>query len=213
MSLGPRRLPDAASLQAVAHPTRLAMLDHLVAHGPKTATELAAEVQVSASNASWHLRRLCEAGFVRAARSPDAKQRPWQAVAEAWSWEETGEGDPVGEVETTGRGGLAWEAFVDATVDHEVHRLRRARAARAEDSPGWQAATGASRARMRLSGVEAEALREDLRLLLERYAQQAATRPRQGAHDPAAGDEGAWRDVSVVAWVVPTSAPVQDPAG
>ena len=47
---------DAAVMRAMAHPARLALLEHLRNSGPATATECAAVVGLSPSATSYHLR-------------------------------------------------------------------------------------------------------------------------------------------------------------
>jgi DNA-binding transcriptional ArsR family regulator len=68
-------------MRAVAHPTRLAILGRLQAHGPATATSLAPLVGATPSVTSWHLRHLAEHGLVRDADvGSDGRQRWWEAV-------------------------------------------------------------------------------------------------------------------------------------
>ena len=68
-------------MRALAHPTRLAILSRLQAHGPSTATVLAPEVGATPSVTSWHLRHLAEHGLVRDADiESDGRQRWWEAV-------------------------------------------------------------------------------------------------------------------------------------
>ncbi|MEU4806835.1 winged helix-turn-helix domain-containing protein [Actinosynnema sp. NPDC023587] len=81
----PRRISDLEALKALAHPLRVALLNHLLAVGPRTASECAAEVGSSASNCSWHLRRLAKAGFVDRTDAGDARERPWRALDVGYS--------------------------------------------------------------------------------------------------------------------------------
>ena len=41
---GPRRVTDADALKAMAHPLRVSLLNHLLAVGPRTASECAEAV-------------------------------------------------------------------------------------------------------------------------------------------------------------------------
>lgn len=75
-----RRLSDSRQLRALAHPLRLAVLQYLMAVGPRTASECAAEVGSTASNVSWHLRHLAEYGLVEPAEATDQRERPWRAA-------------------------------------------------------------------------------------------------------------------------------------
>jgi DNA-binding transcriptional ArsR family regulator len=77
-----RPVNDVRMLSALAHPVRTALLSHLLAVGPRTASECAAAVDASPSNCSWHLRQLEKYGFVeRAGEATDGRERPWRAAA------------------------------------------------------------------------------------------------------------------------------------
>jgi predicted ArsR family transcriptional regulator len=67
-------------LKALAHPLRVSLVNHLLAVGPRTASECAEEVGSSASNCSWHLRQLARFGFVERVESGDGRERPWRAT-------------------------------------------------------------------------------------------------------------------------------------
>ena len=89
-------------MRAVAHPTRLAILGRLQAHGPATATTLAPMVGATPSVTSWHLRHLAEHGLVRDADvAGDGRQRWWEAVGSGFRFTagdtaEPRRGEPVG---------------------------------------------------------------------------------------------------------------------
>ena len=86
--LPPRAVIGAEALAALAVPARLALLNHLLAAGPRTASECAPVVGETASNCSWHLRALEKVGLVeRAPRAPDgdASTRPWRRPRSASS--------------------------------------------------------------------------------------------------------------------------------
>src|ERR671939_1979408 len=68
-------------MRALAHPTRLALLDHLHAAGQATATECAAAVGDSPSSCSYHLRALAKWGFVEEAEGGVGRERPWRPTA------------------------------------------------------------------------------------------------------------------------------------
>ncbi|MET7999280.1 helix-turn-helix domain-containing protein [Amycolatopsis sp. NPDC005232] len=75
-----KRIDDAELLRALAHPLRSALLHHLMAVGPRTASECAEAVGSTASNCSWHLRRLAQHGLVERADATDGRERPWRAL-------------------------------------------------------------------------------------------------------------------------------------
>jgi DNA-binding transcriptional ArsR family regulator len=76
----PRRIDDPAALKALAHPLRVALLTHLLAAGPSTASACAEAVGSTASNLSWHLRQLAAHGFVERSEATDGRERPWRAT-------------------------------------------------------------------------------------------------------------------------------------
>ncbi|WP_410657780.1 ArsR/SmtB family transcription factor [Amycolatopsis sp. lyj-112] len=79
-ALPPRkRIEDVELMRALAHPLRSALLDHLMAVGPRTASECATAVGSSASNISWHLRQLAQHGLVERVEGEDGRERPWRA--------------------------------------------------------------------------------------------------------------------------------------
>jgi DNA-binding transcriptional ArsR family regulator len=68
-------------MRALAHPARIAMLEHLVIEGPATATDCAEFAGLSPSACSYHLRALARFGFVEEdpASAVDGRHRPWRA--------------------------------------------------------------------------------------------------------------------------------------
>jgi DNA-binding transcriptional ArsR family regulator len=76
-----RRVTDPRELRALAHPLRLALLDHLMSFGEQTAARCAEAVGSTTSNCSYHLRALGRAGFVERADSADGRERPWRATS------------------------------------------------------------------------------------------------------------------------------------
>jgi DNA-binding transcriptional ArsR family regulator len=183
MPLAHRRVTEPASLRALAHPLRTALLDLLAAEGPRTATELAHRLDESPSNCSWHLRKLAEHGFVREARGRSGRQRPWQAVSEGLAWSpEAPHAD------------LAGDAVDDMRVEQELQRLRAARASRDQEPAAWREASGLVHRRLWLTAEEAAGLGQAVREVLDRYAGDADS---PAEHSPDA------RPVTVLGWLVP----------
>lgn len=75
-----REISDPHTLRALAHPLRLALMRHLLAEGPATATRCAAALGDTTPNCSYHLRRLAAVRLVDAVPSDDARERPWRAA-------------------------------------------------------------------------------------------------------------------------------------
>ncbi len=74
----PRRISDLDTLRALAHPTRIALLETFVIRGAMTATEASEHVGESPSSCSFHLRQLQRFGFVEEAGGGHGRQRPWR---------------------------------------------------------------------------------------------------------------------------------------
>ncbi|MFS8477878.1 MAG: helix-turn-helix domain-containing protein [Micromonosporaceae bacterium] len=71
-------ITDPAVMRALAHPARLAIIEHLAAGATGTATELAAVCGLSPSATSYHLRALARYGLVQEAPGRgDARERVW----------------------------------------------------------------------------------------------------------------------------------------
>lgn len=79
----PVKITDPRAMRALAHPARLAIMEHLALEGPATATECAEIAGLSPSACSYHLRALARYGFVEEDRASaaDGRHRPWRALA------------------------------------------------------------------------------------------------------------------------------------
>lgn len=76
-----RRVSDAQTLRALAHPTRIALVEALSIQGPMTATEAGEYVGESPSSCSFHLRQLARYGFVEEAGGARGRRRPWKMTS------------------------------------------------------------------------------------------------------------------------------------
>lgn len=73
-------ITDPRAMRALAHPTRMALMEVLAAEGSATATRCAEVVGESQASCSFHLRQLAKYGFVEEAGSDDRRERPWRLV-------------------------------------------------------------------------------------------------------------------------------------
>ena len=82
----PAKITDPRAMRALAHPARMAIMEHLALEGPSTATECAQFAGLSPSACSYHLRALARYGFVEEDRvnAADGRHRPWRALAVAF---------------------------------------------------------------------------------------------------------------------------------
>ena len=185
MAYSQRTLNDPRTLRAVAHPLRLGIMEQLAVHGPMTATELAARLDETPSNCSWHLRKLAEHGFVEEAKGGTGRKRPWQVVSQGMRW-----GDPDESPELARAG----EALSQLMIEREVARLARSRAKVRGDAPAWQEASTSSQSMLWLTADELNEINLAVRdLLLSRIDR---------FEHPERRPEGA-RICAFVAWGVP----------
>jgi DNA-binding transcriptional ArsR family regulator len=96
----PRQISDLDTLRALAHPTRIALLETLVIRGAMTATEASEHVGESPSSCSFHLRQLQRFGFVEEAGGGQGRQRPWRMTELGLSFS-TDEGDAATRIAAT----------------------------------------------------------------------------------------------------------------
>jgi len=141
-------------MRALAHPTRLALLDHLHTVEQATATECAEFVDESPSSCSYHLRALAKWGFVEEGRGGAGRERPWRATASRIEFPSDG-----------------MEAAVlrDELVARQQQRVRDALRREHELPPAWRRATQTSAATLELTARELEELGERFEALLDEY--------------------------------------------
>jgi DNA-binding transcriptional ArsR family regulator len=149
-------------MRALAHPVRLALLDHLHTVEQATATECAAVVGDSPSSCSYHLRALAKWGFVEEGEGGVGRERPWRATAARIEFASDG-----------------LEAIVlrDELVARQQQRLRDALRHEHELPPRWRRAAQTSSATLELTPLELEELGERFEALLDDFR----GRDRRGA--------------------------------
>jgi DNA-binding transcriptional ArsR family regulator len=132
----PLKITDPRAMRALAHPARIAILQHLVIEGPATATDCAEFALLSPSACSYHLRALARFGFVEEdpASAADGRHRPWRARFTALQFSD----HPDESVAVRAAGRLLQES-VQARVE-EVRTQYYDR--QAEYPPAWRAAAG-----------------------------------------------------------------------
>lgn len=175
--LGDIEITDPKAMRALAHPVRLAILEHLQRHGPATATVLAPHVGATPSVTSWHLRHLAGFGLVRDAEPGtddrrDRRERRWQAVARGFRFEM-----PEDETDEEGRSAaqmLSREMFLrsaelparwSATVEPGL-------------DPAWRRRAGLANTRVMVTAEEAAAIEDAIERVLAPYVtRDAADRP------------------------------------
>lgn len=83
-----RREADPRRLRALAHPTRLKLLESLRSDGPATVSLLSERLDVSVASLSYHLRQLGEHGFIDVDETlaRDGREKWWRARPEGVTW-------------------------------------------------------------------------------------------------------------------------------
>ncbi len=180
-----RQLTDPSDLKALAHPVRMSIVEQLTIFGPLTATQLAARIDESPANCSWHLRKLAEHGFVEEAGGGTGRARPWRTVVRGLSWNEQDSSETAQ---------LAGEALTAMLVDREVARYAEARRWLGADDPGWREPAGSAQGAMWLTEEEFAELGAELRELAMRYLDRV--------HDPELRPPGS-RLCTVMGWAMP----------
>jgi DNA-binding transcriptional ArsR family regulator len=158
----PAAILDTAVMRAMAHPARLALLEHLRNGGPATATECAGVVGLSPSATSYHLRALARAGLVEAAPGRgDGRERLWRITAGRYAV--TG----VADLAPEGRDAL--RALLESLLAWDDVRVRRYLSHLDSEPPEWQDAAFFMDSTLQLTAEELTTLSQALDTLITPY--------------------------------------------
>lgn len=160
---------DPAAMLALAHPTRLAVLELLAEHGPLTATEAGRRLGESPGSMSWHLRMLARHGFVIEAEAT-GRRRPWQLTAFGTRFDP----EPGTAAERS-----AADTLTRAAVDRSFGQLAAWLAGRHTAPGDWQRAAAISDWTLYLTAAETEQLRNEIYRLFESFTDRIADRRRR----------------------------------
>ncbi|WP_460439621.1 ArsR/SmtB family transcription factor [Amycolatopsis stemonae] len=155
-----RRIEDVELLRALSHPLRSALLHHLTAVGPRTASECADAVGSTASNCSWHLRQLAQYGLVERAEGEDGRERPWRARQVGLDLGDIAD-DPVRRAAQLG--------VVGATLANEQELTQRYLDSMDDLDPAWRAAAGLTSYSLRVTPAELTRLTDAIDALVRPY--------------------------------------------
>jgi DNA-binding transcriptional ArsR family regulator len=157
---------DVHGLRALAHPVRVQLLGLLRTDGPSTATLLARRLGQTSGTISYHLRQLGAAGFVEEDREAgNARERWWRPVHQSTSLDrELAEREPA----------TALNYLRSVVAAYTVH-TRRALDEFSSMPRAWQDVFEVSDWTLRLTPEEAGRLREELKTVIARYRDTAAT--------------------------------------
>jgi DNA-binding transcriptional ArsR family regulator len=159
----PLQITDPLAMRALAHPARIAILQHLVIDGPATATACAQVAGLSPSACSYHLRALARYGFVDEdqASAADGRHRPWRATVVAISFGE--HPDQPAAVQAAGK---LLAASLQARIGEvRAHYLER----EADYPPEWQGVAATRQDVLHVTADEFAAVQAKLADLLAGY--------------------------------------------
>jgi len=162
-----RTITSPQALTALAHPVRLALLNHLMTFGPRTASQCAEVADASPSNCSYHLRHLARFGMVEPVAAEDGRERPWRATATGFRFRRP-EGGALEPAERAAA--RAAEEALAATRIDENARLAYAFLDRIDRlTPEWREVVGFSNYALRMSPDELRRLGEQLDALIRPF--------------------------------------------
>ena len=162
-------------MRALAHPARLALLEHL-ARRPDgaTATECATVVGLSPSATSYHLRTLAKMGFIREAPSRgDGRERVWQAVHGTYDLDH----DPDASTEQI----AAETALIEALLARQNDLVRQYLGVIRQESHDWYEASTVSGRTLVVTARELKRVLEQIEELTKPLMMRARPIPPKGA--------------------------------
>ncbi|MBM7077826.1 MULTISPECIES: ArsR/SmtB family transcription factor [Micromonospora] len=164
----PRRMTisDPQVMRALAHPARIAIMEHLSTRaGGGTATELAEIAGLSPSATSYHLRALAKFGLVEQAPSRgDARERVWRTFSQSWLVEAGQGAGPEARA--------AEQALVEAHSARDAERMRTWLRHAADEPAEWYGGALFSDSLLLLTAEELAGLNDAVMALFEPYRQR-----------------------------------------
>ncbi|MCM0675960.1 winged helix-turn-helix domain-containing protein [Micromonospora phytophila] len=173
----PRRvtISDPQVMRALAHPARLAIMEHLSSlEGGATATECAEIAGLSPSATSYHLRALAKFGLIEEAPSRgDARERVWRSFSPSYTVEAG---------RSAGSEARAAElALVEAHTARFAQRTRDWMRRAPDEPPEWYDVAWFSDTLLLLTAEELATLNVAVKDLLDPYRRRARSSPPAGA--------------------------------
>ncbi len=180
-----RRVSDARTMRALAHPVRIALIELLIVAGPMTATEAAERIGESPTTCSFHLRQLAKYGFVEEAGGGRGRNRPWRVSSVGMTMSVADD-----DAETD----LAAAALQRMFRERHLRRLEHWRETRASYPQEWRALAAEGEYLLWVTPEELAEVERDLARVLMRYPERL--------QDPSSRPSGA-RAVEVLSFIFP----------
>jgi DNA-binding transcriptional ArsR family regulator len=156
-------ITDPQLMRALAHPARVAILEHLSSSDSvATATECAEVAGLSPSATSYHLRELAKHGLIAEAPSRgDGRERVWRSAITGFQIEPGHRAPPDTRA--------AEQELVDVVLARDDDRLRRWQERAPHEPPEWYDAVMVSNSVLLLTAEELTALNQAVLALCEPY--------------------------------------------
>jgi predicted ArsR family transcriptional regulator len=152
-----RKLTDARTLRALAHPVRMSLIEELALRGPMTATEVAELIGESPTTCSFHLRQLAKYDFVEEAGGGKGRARPWKLKSLGLSFSE---------VDLDGEAQLATGVVTRMFRERAMQRYQNWQETRQSYPADWRRAADETQALVYLTADELTEVTRELRAVL-----------------------------------------------
>jgi predicted ArsR family transcriptional regulator len=174
VSFESRPLSDPRVMRALAHPTRIELMEMVAREGELTATAAANMLGLSPANCSFHLRQLGKYGFLEEARPGPGRVRPWRIGSVQHSWDELG---------LDAEADAAASALTSLVLERDLDRLRDWLGRQGSAAPEWRNAAFMSEALTYLTPAELAEVGKQITQLIVRYVDRVdpARRPPDSA--------------------------------
>ena len=154
-----RKITDARTLRALAHPVRISLFEELALGGAMTATQIGERIGESATTCSFHLRQLAKYGFVEEAGGGTGRSRPWRLTSVGMSF------SPSGDVEAE----IASDAVTRMFRERQFERYQEWRSTKASYPLEWRQAAIDGQYLFHLTAPELQQLSDEVHELLQRW--------------------------------------------
>jgi DNA-binding transcriptional ArsR family regulator len=154
-----RKITDARTLRALAHPVRIALFEELALGGAMTATQVGERIGESATTCSFHLRQLAKYGFVEEAGGGTGRSRPWRLTSVGMSF------SPSGDAEAE----IASDAVVRMFRERQFERYEAWRSTKASYPLAWRQAAVDGQYLLYLTAPELAQFSDEVHELLMRW--------------------------------------------
>ena len=166
-----RKVTDAQTMRALAHPVRIAIVEALSLGGALTATEVGERIGESSTTCSFHLRQLAKYGWVEEAGGGKGRARPWRMTSIGFQMSSAHD-DPA----TT----IAASALSRLFRERQLGRYQTWAQTRTSYPREWQEAAGDSEYLFYLTPAELQQLNRELQdLIMAWFREGRLTDPAQ----------------------------------